>query len=305
MPIFNECVPMLDYTKPPLLYSDQLALLEKRGLIVKDKNSAESFLRQVNYYRFSAYCIPFESSRHVFKTDVKFEDICMLYEFDRRLRFLIDEALEIIEITLRTKIAYYLAHCYGSFIHEDQSFFYPHFDHAAWISKVHSEIDRSTETFITHYKKTYNGFPRIPIWMAVEVMTLGSLSVLYNNLLRSDQIALAKDIGIHSTVLSSWLHTITYVRNICAHHCRIWNRELAIAMKFPKDRGWIGLNAKRIGCVIFAIITLLKCLQLEKKVLESWHNEFTGLLKQPVDIPDFYLRMGLPTNLDTHTLWKV
>lgn len=149
---------MAKYNKPPLSSTQQVKLLAKRGLAIPDQSKAERFLSQVNYYRLSAYCIPFEVTRHVFKKGVSFEQIQQLYEFDRRLRFLIDEALEVIEISFRTSLAYYLSHKYGAFVHEDASKFYSGFDHVTWITKVHEETQRSKETFIAHYKNKYTDF---------------------------------------------------------------------------------------------------------------------------------------------------
>ena len=295
---------MAQYNKPPLTHAQQVALLESRGLVITNKPKAEQFLSQVNYYRFSAYCLPFEAARHTFQSGVKFEQIQQLYEFDRRLRFLIDEALEVIEISFRTALAYYLSRQYGPFVHEDPSKFFVGFDHPSWIDKVHDEIQRSKETFINHYKNNYDGFPRLPLWMAVEVMSFGVLSQLYHSLLRADQIALAKIMGLHSTVLVSWLHTFTYVRNICAHHSRIWNRELAIAMVVPRDRKWIGINAKRVGSVIFAINTFLKGLPLEPDIQKDWHDEMDQLMSRPINVVNFYHAMGLPEDFQQHDLWK-
>jgi abortive infection bacteriophage resistance protein len=295
---------MTQYNKPPLTHSQQVSLLASRGLVITDQSKAEQFLSQVNYYRFSAYCLPFEVTRHKFQPDVKFEQIQQLYEFDRRLRFLIDEALEIIEISFRTALAYYLSRQYDPFVHEDPSKFYTGFDHPTWIAKVHEEIERSKETFINHYRSTYDGFPRLPLWMAVEVMSFGALSQLYSYLLRSDQIAIAKTIGLHHTVLHSWLHTFSYVRNMCAQHSRIWNRELAIAMTVPRDRKWIGINAKRVGSVIFAINTSLKGLPLDPNIQKDWHHEMGELLNRPAALNNFYHAMGLPEDFQKHDLWK-
>lgn len=108
---------MEKYNKPPLPRDKQVDLLISRGLAVFDRAKAEEFLRQVNYYRFSAYCLPFEIKRHQFHFGVTFERIQKLYEFDRRLRFLIDEALEVVEISARAAVSYYLANKYSVFIH--------------------------------------------------------------------------------------------------------------------------------------------------------------------------------------------
>jgi abortive infection bacteriophage resistance protein len=295
---------MEKYNKRPLSCSQQIDLLAGRGLVVSNRVHAEKFLNQINYYRFSAYCLPFEIKRHKFHSGVTFERIQQLYEFDRRLRFLIDEALEVLEISLRTAVSYYLACKYGAFAHEDVKIFFAEDTHKEWIDKIHDETNRSKETFVEHYKKKYEGFPQIPIWMAVEVMSFGVLSQLYRNLLREDQTAIAKNIGYHSSVLYSWLHTFTYIRNICAHHSRIWNRELSIAMVVPKRGGWDIVNTKRVGSIIFAINNFLQKLSIEKKIQADWHTEMNNLLNQPVDIPRFYEVMGLRHRWKESSIWS-
>ena len=295
---------MEKYNKPPLSYDKQLDLLASRGLIFADRSKAEKFLSQVNYYRFSAYCLPFELRRHQFHAGITFERIQQLYEFDRRLRFLIDEALEVIEISVRSTISYYLACKYGAFVHEDVKIFFDKSKHAEWIAKIHDETTRSKETFIEHYATKYDGFPQLPLWMAVEVMSFGALSQLYHNLLRDDQISLAKVAGYHSTVVSSWLHTFTYIRNMCAHHSRIWNRELSIAMVVPKQGSWQDINTKRVGSVVFAINNFLSKLPIEQRIRNEWHAEMNTLLNQPVNIPKFYEVMGFRDKWKESPLWK-
>lgn len=198
---------MEKYNKPPLSFDKQIELLASRGLVVSDCVKAEQFLSQVNYYRFSAYCLPFEIKRHQFHFGVTFKQIQKLYEFDRRLRFLIDEALEVIEISVRTAVSY-------------------------------------------------------------------------------------------------WLHTFTYTRNICAHHSRIWNRQLSIAMEVPKKGDWRSVNAKRIGSVLFAINNLMGKLSIEEEIRLNWQAEINDLLNDPVDIPKFYEVMGLLKNWKDSLLWK-
>ena len=115
---------MKPYDKPPTTYLRQIELLRSRGLIIDDPASAEFFLKQTNYYRFSAYCLPFETIKHSFNARVHFSDVRSLYEFDRTLRGLVDHALETVEIVIRARVAYYLAHAYGAFAHEDRNNFY-------------------------------------------------------------------------------------------------------------------------------------------------------------------------------------
>lgn len=194
---------MKKYDKLSLTFEKQIDLLQSRGLIIKDKDKACKFLSQINYYRFTAYCLQFEEKRDKFKSGTSFEQILQLYEFDRSLRFLIDEALEVIEIAVRTATAYHLSHKYGPFMHEDVKNFYSKFDYNEWIENVHKEAERSREKFVLHYKDAYDGFPSLPLWMVVEIMSFGSLSKLVSGLYRDDQIAISSKFELHHTVLLS------------------------------------------------------------------------------------------------------
>jgi abortive infection bacteriophage resistance protein len=296
---------MEKFTKPSLTYSQQVDLLKSRGLIVKDHSAAERCLKQVSYYRFSAYCLPFEVSRHKFKSNVTFEQIAKLYEFDRRLRFLIDEALEIIEITVRAITSHEMAQKYGPFFHEEAANFYVTFGHEAWVAKVHEEAIRSREVFIAHYKSKYDGFPKLPIWVAVEIMSFGSISLLIDNLKREDQEILAKQLGLHTTLLMSWLHTFAYVRNICAHHARLWDRRLSIPMKAPKDTRWENVNTTRVGAILLAVNQFLYKLPIENTIIEDWRRDVGDLFQNKMEVEDFWGLMGLPGELQKHPLWMV
>ncbi len=294
---------MEKYTKPSLTYSQQVDLLKSRGLIVKDHVAAERCLKQVSYYRFSAYCLPFEVTRHQFKSNVTFEHIAKLYEFDRRLRFLIDEALEILEITVRAVTSHEMAQNHGPFFHEQASNFYQKFDHATWITKVHEEAERSKEIFIAHYKSKYDGFPELPIWVAVEIMSFSSISLLIYNLKKEDQEILAKQFALHTTLLTSWLHSFAYVRNICAHHARLWDRRLSIPIRGPKDERWENVNTTRVGAILLAINQFLYKLPIAHTIIEDWRRDVGDLFQNKMEVEDFWGLMGLPGELQKHPLW--
>jgi abortive infection bacteriophage resistance protein len=119
------------YAKPWLSYSEQVARLADRGLSVPDAAAAERFLTHVNYYRFSGYCLAFEQQRHVFLPGVTFDDIAGAYAFDVVLRDLLTEALEVIEIDVRTCLAHSFGQRHGPFGHTDPANFFRRFDHAA------------------------------------------------------------------------------------------------------------------------------------------------------------------------------
>ncbi|MCK4665793.1 Abi family protein [Candidatus Dependentiae bacterium] len=286
---------MEEYKKPPLSFTAQLNLLKTRGLKIENFNKSLNFISHVNYYRFSPYCIPFEKSRHIFKENITFKMIINLYNFDKNLRFIIDEVLEAVEISFRTKIAYHLSHKYGAFVHENKyNFNSTFYDYEKWLEKIHDETNRAKEKFISHYRKKYLYFPKLPIWMVVEIMSFGSLSLLFKNLRDKDKIEISKNYKIHSSVLPSWLHTFSYIRNICAHHCRLWNRDLAIKFKVPKNPDWTKLNNKKVFVLILSIIYLLN--SINKEVMKNTQEKITNLIDNNNYINNHLFLLGFPSN---------
>lgn len=232
------------YTKPPLSFADQLRLLESRGLTIPDQELALSHLSSISYYRLSAYWHSFLKRdpqgrvTGVFEAGTDFDQVMQLYEFDRHLRLVVMDAIERIEVHIRTLVTYHLGHQYGAFGYTDPSNFHPRFNHADWLTKLESETRQSKDVFVEHFKSKYAGFPTLPIWMSTEVMSLGSLSFCYTGLKNQDKQWIAMQLDIHHKRLKDWLHTLTYIRNICAHHSRLWNRELAIKPERVREPEW-------------------------------------------------------------------
>ena len=150
------------YPKQWLSVSDQINVLESRGLAIPDRQSAESFLLHLNYYRFSGYGLAFEDQRHSFYAGTTFESIRSAYEFDRDLRDLITEALEIIELDLRSAVAYTFGRQHGAFGHTVATNSYGRFDHGDWLRRLHAETQRSREQFVRHFSATYSEYPDLP-----------------------------------------------------------------------------------------------------------------------------------------------
>jgi abortive infection bacteriophage resistance protein len=297
------------YAKPPLPLKEQVRLLASRGLVIDDPAQAESFLRRVNYYRFSAYCPPFEGARHVFIPGTRFEQVRRLYEFDRKLRILVLEAVEPIEVALRAATAHRLALRGGPFAHAEPVSLKSAFPHADWLKNLVEETERSKETFVAHFKARYEEYPLIPVWAAVELMSFGALSKLFGGLFNADKEAIAKPYGVHPRVLGSWLHTLVYVRNLCAHHARLWNRELAICPGLPrKDARWRTLGpaqAKRPAGVLFLLNELTRRLPQGECLTADWRFKVERLLREDFGVPRFHEAMGLPRDWTRHPLWIV
>lgn len=226
------------FAKPALSHVEQVALLQRRGLVVDDPVRAEHVLAHINYYRLAAYWLPFEEDHdsHRFRPGTRFDDVLRLYSFDRELRLLALDALERIEVSIRSQWAYGLATRHGSHAYLDPQLATRRDRWERNIESLQAEVGRSDETFIKHFRARYTEeLP--PVWAVSEIMSMGLLSRWYNNLkpmpVRS---AIASTYALDEKVLESWLHHLSIVRNTCAHHGRLYNREFAVTPVMPRTK---------------------------------------------------------------------
>ena len=226
------------FTKPATTYAEQVAKLQERGMVIDDPERAAFYLQHLNYYRLGAYWLPFEDDHgsHSFKPGTRFDDVLNLYVFDRELRLLLLDAIERIEVSVRGQWAYQMAHRHGTHSHLDDALAHKSWRWQSNLEKLTKEVGRSDETFIQHLTKTYTE-PLPPVWAVCEVMSLGLLSRWYGNLKpMPTRRAIASIYGIDQRVMESWLHHLTYIRNTCAHHSRLWNRDFTITPELPLSK---------------------------------------------------------------------
>ncbi|WHO92097.1 Abi family protein [Xanthomonas campestris] len=249
------------YDRPWKSFQDQLLMLEERGLAVSDRDWALAWLQRVGYYRLSAYWYPFRIFRHAqdpqsgairsvrtddFMPGTTFTDAIDLYLFDRRLRVLLADALERIEVSLRVEVAYRLGKT-DTFAHLHESNFHPTFRErrapgtdqtvfATWQMKYQGLVQRSREDFVKHYREKHG--PDLPIWVAIEVWDFGAVSQLLAMMKVPDQQAIAERYGITDwKVFASWVRCLSYLRNLVAHHSRVWNRNM-VSSPTPPSAAW-------------------------------------------------------------------
>jgi abortive infection bacteriophage resistance protein len=228
------------YQKPALTYQQQFDLIVSRGLSISEDERlrAMRWLTHISYYRLSAYFLPFKAGER-FRPGTTFHQVAGLYIFDRKLRLVVLDAIERIEVALRNALTYEIAHKHGPFGHVDAAHFDPRFDHGRFISELHQAEAGSREPFVAHYRSKYTREEHLPLWMASELISFGRLSRLYKACAPDIKRRIARRLDIPDGVLVSWLHSLTYVRNVCAHHSRLWNRELAIKPAIPKlSQAW-------------------------------------------------------------------
>lgn len=292
------------YPKQLISIRDQIALLKQRGLVFINESKATHLLQNISYYRLSGYWYPLLANKqnHQFKSGSTFEAAYNIYKFDSELRKLIITELEKIEIAVRTQTTNILSPQWGGYWFTETSHFNDPTRHTKILAKIEEEYQRSDEEFVTAFKTKYSN-PLPPSWITLEITSFGTLSILYNNLLPGQaKRNIAGYFGLPDTVFASWLHSIVYIRNICAHHCRLWNRTLSIRPLMPRSprKPFITLPAngtQQVYIILSMIIYLLNIINPN----HSFVRRFKDLLnKYPlIDIR----AMGFPANWENENLW--
>jgi abortive infection bacteriophage resistance protein len=304
------------FNKNPTTIDEQIIFLKDRGLCISDKDAARQWLETASYYRLSAYWLVFEHPPNDgsvrsknFVKGATFDDVISLYIFDRKLRLLVLEAIERIEIHLRSRWTYYMVHEHGPHAHLDSKLFANVFKHAEQFCKLARSVERSQETFIEYYKDKYSK-PNIPaLWHVSELMSFGELSKWFQ-ITKDNEIKykIAKDIGLPtSQTTEGTLHVLSYVRNICAHHGRLWNRKTV--KRLPKIK-WFQDDFKMVendkggqeldNSTYNALVAILH-LTLSQKTDTTLKQRLFDLLNEQ---PDKTLcMMGFPNDWRDRPVW--
>lgn len=303
------------YNKPPLSIADQAKQLLNRGLLCNDPPRMEHYLAHIGYYRLSAYCLPFEqpstdpngSRNHNFKPGTTFEQVLGLYIFDRKLRLLVMEAIERIEVAVRTRWAGAVALRHGSHAHMQSGLFKCPWQHARDLARIAGELEKSSETFVVHYRSRYTEPFLPPIWAIVETMSLGTLSRWFENTRDTDaKKEVMKGLGLPTIeVLENILHALTPVRNVCAHHSRLWNRSFAMslpAIKRMRDRLVPPDAPHNQAHHIYNFLVVMEALMRAINPATSWAGRLMKLLETVG--ADEHRAMGFPGDWKQRKPWS-
>ena len=298
----------MQYTKIPISLQDQIAKLKSRGLSFQNETEAIKHLSNISYYRLRAYTYPFQKNddtNHPFIVPVAFEQIIELYVFDRELSQCIFAALEKIEIALRTQIIYHWAMKNGSHWQTDASLYRDSYKFASHINSLSNEVNRSHETFIEHYQKSYTNPIEPPSWMSLEVSSFGLLSQMFTNLKKCpEKVAVAKHFGLNDvTILENWFHCFSNIRNVCAHHGRLWNRRFTAHIKLPTNPQYTFLTNSQIRP--YKLYAAICCMQYMLNTIVPTNGFKSHLVKLMENCPLAQEKeMGFPTDWKNEPLWK-
>lgn len=340
---------MVQFTKQAKSNQEHLQTWQDRGLIIPDLVRADRYLSFIGYYRLSAYTIPFQqivttpsTVLHQFKTNTTFDDVLNLYIFDRELRLLIMDAIERIEVAIRAQICNVLCHLSNdAFWYTDEQHFNYGYAHMRLLASIErqlldeksrlerdekaidqrksvSQADKDAlkdkvrkENFLRHYLSKYDSPKLPPSWMMIEMLTWGELSHLYVGL-KSNQTKkqIAQNLGLHAEVMESWLKSLNDVRNICAHHSRLWNKEHGRSIKIPTSNAiqWLhnpvtlSNSAIRYEKRSYMLLVAMQTLLYKISPNSTWAKRLKDLIEQYPSLSK--ANMGMPELWYQDPFWQ-
>jgi abortive infection bacteriophage resistance protein len=228
----------MEYCKPPLNHKELSAKLLNRGLVAKESDLNE-FLRHVNYYRVTGYLYPFRQSDESYIPGTDLTTVKRIYTFDQKLRNLLLSAIDKIEVSIKSSIAYTFAHAVCPFGYMKKNNLPGITDDAyeSLLTRLEDEKTKSREDFIEHFTLKYGDCHNLPpIWMAVEIMSFGTSVSFYRGLSKQLKQKIGWIYGVPDVVFQSWFVGLNSIRNVCAHHGRLFNRRLGYRFLLPNKR---------------------------------------------------------------------
>jgi abortive infection bacteriophage resistance protein len=244
--------------QPSMNIDEQIENLKSKGLIFEDEEKAKSFLNDVSYFRMiKAYSLGLKAKNENYNQGVRFEDIKGRYLFNANLRQLVLTQIEKVEVNLRCRLSNYFSEKYGVLGYEDvYNFSNPTF-HDELLDDIAKETLRNAKSpFVMNFRMNYvDG--KIPLYALVELFSFGTLSKFYKNMKNEDKKAVASMYDVGYTYFGSWIESIAYVRNACAHYGRIYNVKFAKTPKMYKRYSENGINNLRIFATLLTLKHLL------------------------------------------------
>lgn len=301
------------YNKKPKTFTQQVELLEERGLSIKNPAKAEKVLSTISYNRLSRYWYPFlkdPQEEEIFQDGTQFETIFRIYQFDSELRTLVFNAIEQIEIAVRTQLIYHMSIKSDSgFWYENKESFSSHPKYIKVVKKISDIMVDTNEVFIEKYRAKYEQHLP-PAWKAFEIVSFRTLYDIFKNLKdKDDKQIIADTFNLNHSVFESWIDFLVYIRNICAHHSRFWNRRMTIKpvwMKSKKRGNWVsrwneGAHDKNIHktYVAFCVIAFL----MDRiNPYHTFKSDLFELLKKFPQAVEY--DMGFPEGWKKELLWS-
>lgn len=277
------------YKKPFLEIFQQIDLLESRGLVVDNKERVSFILKYINYYHLSVYFKAFQKNESDdFLDNTKFEDVFGVYDFDRKLRLILLDVIERIELSLKSFLSYEITKS-----REKDIFWYfnkNNFDNFDNIEEYLKKVLDSKEIYLEHYYKKYSDkYP--PVWMFFESLSFGNCSRLLNDLKIEDKLLLINNYKFRKIRAINFFYCLSHLRNCCAHYSRVWDRgfKIKVGSKIERPDLFKGVD----NYSLFAYIIVIQIFIKKISPNSDWLDKLEDLINEyDIEIS----KMGFPVS---------
>lgn len=297
----------MEYTKHLLTLEQQLSILKQRGLVIDNEAEARSTLDTISYFRLAGYwrLMEVDKQDHIFKPGSHFSQIVNLYHFDEELRMLVFAAIQQIEVTVRTRLIRLFSERHGAFWFMEAKLADSGTMFQSNLNSLQEELNRSEDEFILEHFRKYDAPPMPPVWKTLEVASMGTLSKLYANMNDSGaKKAVSRSFMIPKfEYMRNWLRCITVIRNICAHHARLWNTNIVVKPNLPNrlPNQWI-TNRQTAPDKLYPHLCYIAYWLNSINPSNTFIKDIQALLaKYPVVDP---AAMGFPRGWQNEPLWQ-
>jgi abortive infection bacteriophage resistance protein len=298
---------MPSFKQLPLTIDQQIELLKQKKLIIPDEEYAKYWLSHVSYYRLKHYTFSFKdiNDNHNFIPNTTFDQVLQLYLFDRKLKLVIFDGLETIEVAIKTMLSNTLSQAYGAHWYMEQTMFSEKFEYEKFIKTIEDEFDDPDENSVKVYKTVYTDPTLPPSWMVMELLTFGTVSKIFEHIqARQEKQDICWHFNLPDNILMSWLHCFTHMRNRCAHHSRFVYRSVKHEPILPSRRKHIFLD--EVDSInrssLYAALCCMQHLISKINVDSSFKSDLLSLIELNPQIN--YSHMGFTENWRKEKIWQ-
>lgn len=289
----------MHYNKPPKLPEELADKLINRNLLKGISiEELSKILHDISYYRLKGYLYPYYNDNR-FMNNITWEHIWSDYNFDIELRNLFHYHISNIEISLRTNLVNTFSVNYNNNWYCDESLFFNKERFNKDLEELNKHWNRSNEFFKYNYLNKYSNNP--PAWIIFETTSFGNLSKFYENLCKSDTKAqIAEHYGFSKSteyILISWFKHLVYIRNIIAHHNRLFSKVFTSKPVIPKNITkylLLNQNIYKSDKLLYTILIIIYLLKYSNNNYMLFKNNLVMLLNKYQLLN--YNFMGFPNN---------
>ena len=271
----------MEYLKQPKTFDDQVGLIKSRGLLIDDEEKLRKYLKHISYYHLSAYFKSFQKYDKFFD-GTTFEDVIRLYEYDKKLRLLLLDVLERIEKAFKCSVIYNLSVKHNDpFWYLDKGLYNSQKNFDKFVFPIFKDIRNSKEVSIKHFYDKYRKTEFPPSWLALEVITFGACVKVCRNLKRNEQNKFSRSFDLDKIFFMNWMHGLSIIRNICAHHTRLWNKNIIIKANIShKDYKQYFNSDEKAVMRMYNWLIIIQIMMMKINPNSTWFNKFKDLISE-------------------------